>query len=477
MPWKVEKDTNACPVDRPWAVKNSKTGAKRGCHASQASALKQQRLLYAKLNRGEIKMSELAFIVPVKQFADQTDDAKIKWIQAYPYDSWDHPIFGTTTITPEIAHKFVENFKNGVRGHEIATDYEHGLDGAKGNRASGWIRDMEARDDGLFFGVEFTETAKEEIRNGEWKYFSVEHYDDWEHPHTKETYEYVISGGGLTNKPWVKGMPAINFSEFYEEKGGTVPEGDEGTPKGESKEMEHSEPGTGTPPKPRTDDDGSDSKDIKTGSRRDTPPAGEDSEASVELDKQLREALGLPEDADIIKAVTEMKEEVEPLREAAKAHSEKKAFAEAYPDEFGRLQRLEEKNRKTEAKAFAEDYERFAKTDGDQTVRLPRGFSQKIIDKLESIALKSFSERLSVADLGEVLDMIADDGIVEFSEKGSSRSRDSFTPQSENPRKAFAELVAKLQEDDKLSYGDAVTEAAKRDPELFAAYHVARPVE
>jgi hypothetical protein len=477
MPWKVEKDASACSASKPWAVKNANTGAVGGrCHATRNSAVKQQRALYAALHRGEIKMSEHNFLVPVKQFAEDAAslDEDIVWVQAFPFDTWDHPIFGETTIDESVATKYIHNFNNGVRGQDIATNYDHGLDPAKGGKASGWIKEMAIRDGSLWFGVNFTETAKQEIKDGEWKYFSTEIEDEWTHPHTKEVYQDVVVGGGLTNRPWVKGMVPINFSEIMVEKGGKMPD----DVKDESKEMEHSEPGTGSPPEPRKDEDGSDSKDITSGSRRNIPPAVTDPEDKVnELDSKLREALGLPEDADILKAVTEMKEEVEPLREAAKEFSEKRQFAEKYPEEYKRLQRLEKKDRENTAKLFSENYERFAKEDGDTIVRTTRGFSQKVVEKIEEVATKSFSERLTLNDLGEILDMVADNGIVEFSEKGSSRKPGDFVPESDNPRKAFAELVEKIKSDDKLDHAAAVAEAAKRDPELFDSYRVARPVE
>jgi Mu-like prophage I protein len=215
MPYIVEKDTNACPVSKPWAVKNQVTGDVRGrCHASKEEAQSQQRALYAAL-AGKEGMHTEHFIIPLqKLFSDGIPDAnQIVWVQAFPYDTWDHPIYGETTVTPEIAQKYVRNFKENVRGHDLAINFNHGEDKAKGDKAAGWIRDMAARPDGLFFGVEFTPTAREEIKNGEWRYFSTESYDTWEHPHSKAQYEYVISGGALTNKPWVKGMLPINFSE------------------------------------------------------------------------------------------------------------------------------------------------------------------------------------------------------------------------------------------------------------------------
>lgn len=404
-------------------------------------------------------MSEHNFLIPVAKFAEAEGD--VIWVQAFPFDTWDHPIFGETTVDRDKAITYKANFDKKIRGQDIATDYEHGEDPAKGRKASGWIREMDVRDDGLYFGVNFTETAKQEIKTGEWKYFSTEISDEWEHPHTKEVHNDVIIGGGLTNRPWVKGMVPINFSELFSEKGGSVSD----DTKNEVKEMEHSDPGTGTPPAPKTDEDGSDDKAIQTGSRRDTPPP------ENKLDAQLREKLGLDADADIVKAVDDMHEEVKPLREAAKAHSEKRQFSEQFPEEAAKLSRLEKKDRENSAKAFSEDYHRFAKKDGEATVRSNMGFSGRTLQAIEETAKKFSEGTASRGDFKDVLDSIAETGLVDYGERGSSR----FNEETGNgdPKKAFSEKVEKLKADDKLAHGEAVMAAAEMHPDLFVAYNEA----
>ena len=53
----------------------------------------------------------------------------------------------------------------------------------------------------------------EEIINKEWKYFSLEWDDVWEHP-DGIVYEDVVMGGALTNRPVAKNIMPINFSEI-----------------------------------------------------------------------------------------------------------------------------------------------------------------------------------------------------------------------------------------------------------------------
>lgn len=48
MPWKIIKSTR-CPDSKPFALVNSETGRLVACHASQESARKQQKALYARV--------------------------------------------------------------------------------------------------------------------------------------------------------------------------------------------------------------------------------------------------------------------------------------------------------------------------------------------------------------------------------------------------------------------------------------------
>lgn len=474
MPWEARKSAQ-CPTDKPWGVFNKDTGRKVACHESRESALGQLRALYANVK----EMSELhsnTFLAPMK-FAEEKDD--LLWLEALPAKTWHTLEFGEVDVTGETLQNLVDNFYGHVRGQEIATDFDHGRDRAKGNKASGWIREAEIRDNSLYLGVEPTPLAKEEIKNGEWKYFSLE-WDDFINPETQEYHKDVIIGGGFTNRPIAKNMVPINFSELYEERSlddngirEVTPMTDEvdKTPKGESKEMEHSEPGTGSPPAPRTDEDGSDDKSIQSGSRRDTPPIERENEAmaETELDAKLRETLGLAEDADIIKAVSDMKAEVEPLRKAATAMSERKQFAEQYPEEAAELDRLKARNRENEAKQFSERYERFVKKDGDKEVTTAFGLSALSLEKIESVHKKFSEGSATVADLADVLDTIGEHGIVDYSERGTSR-RNAEDTESSDPGKAFAEKVLEIQVEDKIPYDQAINVAAKRHPKLFAEY-------
>jgi|SRR5215831_6015070 len=142
------------------------------------------------------------------------------WIEALPARVYTTPQYGEVPVTTEKLERMVANFKSGIRGQEIATDFEHGSDTAKGKQASGWYKDFDIRpssDDpeqkSLWAQVAFTDDARKEIVEKKWKYWSLEWDDEYFVNDSGETVADVIIGGGLTNRPVAKRTMPINFSE------------------------------------------------------------------------------------------------------------------------------------------------------------------------------------------------------------------------------------------------------------------------
>jgi hypothetical protein len=425
------------------------------------------------------------YLTLVKKFADGWVDGNAKWIQLYPYDSWDHPLFGTTTIDRDVAAKLKSSFVNKVKDQRIFTDYEHGMDKAKGNKASGELLEVDVRDDGLWGLVKFTDTAKEEIDNGEWNYWSTAHYDSWTNPHTNENFEYVLDGGALTNKPWVKGMLPLNFSELVVEKLEMAPE-------------EHQNPLEGPNYEKFGDDDAHES-----GSRLETPPEGEDGTVPdrsktvttnnsgggngmtpEEILAALREKLGIEEDADVVSHVEGLNAELEPLRELKKHHEDQKKFSEMFPEEFARMQALEAANRDSVVKQFSDALanRRFARTTGDKddegnaiTENTTYGLSALAVEEMGGL-VKKFSERTAnLDDFKGVMETVFNGGIVDYGNKGSElapSAEDTVVRGKDNleGRKLFAEKVNEIVEKDELSFDAAIKVAVEKYPELYEQY-------
>jgi hypothetical protein len=144
----------------------------------------------------------------------------VLWIEALPARLYTTPQYGEVPVTVDKLNRMVTNFNSNVRGQEIATDFEHGLDQSKGKQASGWYREFAVRpstDDpeqqSLWAKVEFTDDAKKEIEAKKWRYWSLEWDDEYFVNDTGDSVPDVIIGGGLTNRPVAKRTMPINFSE------------------------------------------------------------------------------------------------------------------------------------------------------------------------------------------------------------------------------------------------------------------------
>src|SRR5438477_1465808 len=146
-------------------------------------------------------------------FAEDVTDAGLPWVDAFKAGEWHDHRYGVTPLGDEHFDNIIRNFNDNVRGIDIAVDYDHGSDKAKGNKAAGWIRALRRVGDKVQAAVEFTEEAAKEIKDKQWRYFSPEWLDEYTHSDGGQKFNDVLIGGALTNKPVFKGIAPINFAE------------------------------------------------------------------------------------------------------------------------------------------------------------------------------------------------------------------------------------------------------------------------
>lgn len=132
-------------------------------------------------------------------------------VQILRVGSFNHPKYGEFDITTLVLEEMKQNFDANIRGIDVALDYFHDSD----KEASGWLKSLELREDGLeLWGeVEWTPKARKMLSEREIRYFSPDFAFEWTDPETEKTYQNVLFGGGLTNRPFVKDMAAIVASE------------------------------------------------------------------------------------------------------------------------------------------------------------------------------------------------------------------------------------------------------------------------
>jgi hypothetical protein len=423
VPWEVRQTGNEFCV-----FKKGEDGESLGCHDTRESAVRQMRALYSR--EGTMKHSLVAFSDNVLE-ESKGDPPNVKWLKAFRYSAWEHPKYGLVTITPEMGAEFKAHFDEGTLGREHLVTYEHGYDPAKGFKAAGSVLDIDPRDDGIWYKVMFTKSALQEIEDGEWRYISPEYKDRLTDPETNQDFVNVPLDLSITNDPFFKQQAPLNFSEH-----------------GIEIEVE-------------TDD---------------TPKGGNEVD---ELLKKFAERLGIEvkddsTEEDILKQAEELNKTIEPLRKAKDEGARARTFREAFPDEFKRMKKLEETAIESDALAFAESYSRFTVRDGENEWKSTYGFSQIVVDKIADIHRKFSLREMEANDLKELLDLIGDKGIVDYSEHGSSRTIEGRI-RSEDPKVAFSEVVLEIQEKDEVSYEAAIGLAQMKYPELFEAYRKAIP--
>jgi hypothetical protein len=341
------------------------------------------------------------------QFTDEDGANPTSWVHALAHGEFKHPLWGKLQLTADRMKRFASNVNNRVRGIDLAIDYDH----ISMSEAAGWVKQAEARNEGLFLLVEWTMEAAEKIRKKKYRYFSSEFVDEWENE-TGEKFEDVILGGGLTNRPFLKNLLPVNLSELYK------------------------------------------------------PPIGKENEP-MEL-KELLKALGLSEDGteqDALDAVKKLQETPPvPTPDPPKDPDlvkllEENPTVKALAD---RVAELEAGKTLSEAASLVESWT--TRPLATAKYVLPPAVTEKLTETLISGSTK-FRESIT-----EVIGHILEHGLVTLKEQG--RNDPNRTP-NENEPTAIAEFNVKVKElmdaTEGMSFADAYSEAS-RDEELFNRY-------
>jgi phage I-like protein len=147
-------------------------------------------------------MVDLAFLMSESATAEN-------WIQIMKAGEFDHPGFGKLKITPADLHQFKENFDKKVRGVDLAVDVAHEPD--KG--AVAWFKELKVDGDKLMAKVAWTEEGATLIKSGKYRYFSPEFTFSYTDAESGKQFKDVLLGGAITNRPFLKNMDPIEFSE------------------------------------------------------------------------------------------------------------------------------------------------------------------------------------------------------------------------------------------------------------------------
>jgi|SRR6185369_1521789 len=155
-------------------------------------------------------MTHFSYLVDLSALTafDENNGVKSSWVHALPLGNYKHPVYGTISIDSEKATRYAESVNNKTRGIDPSINYNHNNQ----DIAAGWGKKAEARADGVWLFVEWTNDAATQIQEKKYKYFSAEYEDEWTDPQGNK-HTNVIFGGALTNRPFMKNLAPINLSE------------------------------------------------------------------------------------------------------------------------------------------------------------------------------------------------------------------------------------------------------------------------
>ena len=115
---------------------------------------------------------------------------------------YDHPAYGTISLSAERIDRFVANHNARVYQQRIPIDAEHET---KLSGALGYLGDARVEPNGsVSAAVEWTPRGERLVTGGGFRYVSPEWYDDWSDPATGETFDDVIIGLAITTRPFFK---------------------------------------------------------------------------------------------------------------------------------------------------------------------------------------------------------------------------------------------------------------------------------
>lgn len=286
---------------------------------------------------------------------------------------------------------------------------------------------------------------------------------------------------------------------------------------------EHSEPGTGSPPIERTNEDDKSGDRKGSGSRRNPPPIlTEDEEAtglglknvatssiiplnqrtSSEHDKEdslmsslsaeALAALGLTAESATDEAVSTAITNLSRNASAeANQAARQKSFEELFPDQAAELAR----GRKNNATSFANDHKAITTGLGDSVKDSSVALSSLALESVSNVydAILSGTSDEALEAFGKCLSVLnSDAGRVDYAEAGSSKSKaetpsdepgdddndDEVEDGAESVREAANKMNKRARQlvnaaggPSKMSYGDALAKAAIELPQAAKVYH------
>lgn len=364
------------------------------------------------------------------------DDKNVSTIQAMPLGEYEHPVHGKIKFTPERIKTFADNVNNKVRGQDLDIDYDHKVQTME---AAGWVQAAEATPNGLALKVEWTTKAAERIRAKEYRYFSPEFADEWQHPKSGKKFNDVLFGGALTNRPFLKDILPVNLSELFTDN---QPSGGPMDPKELRKLLGL--------PETASDDE------VRAKLEANQPPVPDPNDPPKDP-----EPTPVPPNP----APGPTPPQPDPQPEPSDADKELAKLAESSPAIKALMTRLSETNKRLdESDKRAREAELRLKLSelSDSKMALPPSVEDQLVAALAD------PSKVDIAKLFEAVGTLKKTGFVQLDERGRAGQQGAGNADAET---AFDKAIKELRgKDTSLSFADAAEQIALQDPKLYEEY-------
>lgn len=172
------------------------------------------------IKKNEAQLLKFSEGINVEAFEIEFKEGGPSSVQLLLEGQFTHPVYGDVLISEKDLEQMIRNFNSRVRGIDVSIDYTHDNEDGE-SPAACWIKSLDIRDTskgkGLFAQVEFTPKGQKLVKEKEYKYASADfsiNYITEDGTHVP----YVLHGGTLTNRPFIKGMNPIKLSEYKPKK-------------------------------------------------------------------------------------------------------------------------------------------------------------------------------------------------------------------------------------------------------------------
>lgn len=159
-----------------------------------------------------MKVAKEVLAHPVYAFGEDVSTLPTE-IMLVPIGKWNTTKYGEVEITKEMLVEMKKHFDDGVR-KGVMIDIDHGQS-QYGDAAGGWIKEVEVRADGLWATeLEWTPLGKEQVQGKMYRFLSPEFDSVHIDPENQDKmYDNVLIATSLVNRPLLKEIPALTFSE------------------------------------------------------------------------------------------------------------------------------------------------------------------------------------------------------------------------------------------------------------------------